>query len=103
RRRHRSLVSDWSSAVCSSDLSIHFPSAYGPIFTLLTYPLSPLGVPAAFWILKVVAAICSLGIVALVWKIAQRLGREPLDAALARSEERRVGKEGGAQESQSDD
>jgi alpha-1,6-mannosyltransferase len=63
--------------------SIHAASAYGPIFTLLTYPLSPLGVPAAFWILKVVAALSSLGVVTLVWRIAQRLGRDPVVPALA--------------------
>jgi hypothetical protein len=63
--------------------SIDASSAYGPLFTLLTYPLSPLGVPAAFWILKVVAALSSLAVVALVWKIAQRLGRDPLVPALA--------------------
>src|SRR5436190_920990 len=39
-------------------------SVYGPAFTLLTYPLSPLGVPAAYWILQVVAAAASLGVVA---------------------------------------
>ncbi|HEX6715229.1 MAG TPA: polyprenol phosphomannose-dependent alpha 1,6 mannosyltransferase MptB, partial [Thermoleophilaceae bacterium] len=63
--------------------SIDASSAYGPLFTLLTYPLSPLGVPAAFWILKAVAALSSLGVVALVWRIAQRLGRDPLVPALA--------------------
>lgn len=63
--------------------SIDAVSAYGPLFTLATYPLSPLGVPAAFWILKVAAAACSLGIVALVWRIAQRLGRDALFAAVA--------------------
>lgn len=63
--------------------SIDAVSAYGPLFTLGTYPLSPLGVAAAFWILKLVAAACSLGIVALVWKIAQRLGRDALFAAVA--------------------
>jgi hypothetical protein len=63
--------------------SIDASSAYGPLFTLLTYPLSPLGVPAAFWILKVVAALSSLGIVAIVWRIAERLGRDPLVPALA--------------------
>src|SRR3954452_25311294 len=63
--------------------SIDAESAYGPLFTLLTYPLSPLGVPAAFWILKVVAALSSLGVVALVWRIAQRLARDPLVPALA--------------------
>ena len=62
--------------------SIYAVSAYGPVFTLLTYPLSPLGVPAAFWILKVVAALSSLGVVALVWRIALRLGRDPLLPAL---------------------
>jgi glycosyl transferase family 87 len=63
--------------------SIDAVSAYGPLFTLLTYPLSPLGVPAAFWILKVVAALSSLGVVALVSRIALRLRRDPLIAALA--------------------
>lgn len=63
--------------------SIHAVSAYGPIFTLLTYPLSPLGVPAAFWILKVVAAAASLGVVAIVWRIARVLGRDPLVPMLA--------------------
>jgi hypothetical protein len=63
--------------------SIDAPSAYGPLFTLMTYPLSPLGIAAAFWILKVVAVLSSLGIVALVWRIAERLGRDALFAALA--------------------
>lgn len=63
--------------------SIDAESAYGPVFTLLTYPLSPLGVPTAFWILKVVAALSSLGIVWLVWRVAERLGRDPLLPALA--------------------
>jgi hypothetical protein len=43
-------------------------SPYGPLFTLLCYPLVPLGVPAAFWILKALTAGASLGIVALVWR-----------------------------------
>jgi alpha-1,6-mannosyltransferase len=41
-------------------------SVYGPLFTLLTYPLAPLGVAASFWVLKVVSAACSFGIVVLV-------------------------------------
>jgi alpha-1,6-mannosyltransferase len=57
-------------------------SVYGPAFTLLTYPLAPLGVPAAYWILKVIAAGASLGVVALVWRTAERLGRDPVRAAL---------------------
>jgi alpha-1,6-mannosyltransferase len=63
--------------------SVDAVSAYGPLFTLLTYPLSPLGVPAALWILKTIAALASLGIVWIVWRIAQMLGRDPLVPALA--------------------
>ena len=57
-------------------------SVYGPLFTLLTYPLSPLGVPAALWLLKAVAALASLGIVALVWRGATALGLDPRLGAL---------------------
>ena len=57
-------------------------SVYGPFFTLLTYPLAPLGVPAALWILKAVAALASLGIVALVWHGATALGHDPRLGAL---------------------
>src|SRR3954462_8107537 len=63
--------------------SIDAESAYGPVFTLLTYPLSPLGVPAAFWILKVAAALSSLGVVALVATIARRLARDAVAPVLA--------------------
>lgn len=57
-------------------------SVYGPVFTLLTYPLAPLGVAASFWVLKVVSAACSFGIVVLVWNAARRLGRDPVLPAL---------------------
>lgn len=57
-------------------------SVYGPAFTLLTYPLSPLGVAGAYWVLKVMAACASLGVVALVWRTAERLGRDPVWPAL---------------------
>ena len=57
-------------------------SVYGPGFTLLTYPLAPLSVATALWILKAVAALASLGIVALVWRTAERLGRDPLLPAM---------------------
>lgn len=60
-----------------------FSSAYGPIFTLATYPLAKLSVPVAFWILKAVAAIASLGVIALAWRCAERLGRDPVFVALA--------------------
>jgi hypothetical protein len=57
-------------------------SVYGPAFTLLTYPLGSLGVPAAYWVLKVVAAAASLGVVALVWRTAELLRRDPVWPAL---------------------
>jgi hypothetical protein len=58
-------------------------SAYGPLFTLATLPLAKLGVPAAFWTLKVVTAAASLGIVALTWSCARRLGADPVFAVMA--------------------
>ncbi len=57
-------------------------SVYGPLFTLPTYLLGPLGVAGAYWVLKVVAAAASLGIVRLVWLGAERLGRDPRAPAL---------------------
>jgi alpha-1,6-mannosyltransferase len=57
------------------------PSVYGPIFTLLTYPLAPLGVASAFWALKAVAAASSLAIVGVVWRGARLMGRDPRLAA----------------------
>jgi alpha-1,6-mannosyltransferase len=57
-------------------------SAYGPLFTLATLPLALLGLTASLWAFKAVVAAASLGCVALVWKCAERLGRDPLPAAL---------------------
>jgi hypothetical protein len=58
------------------------PSPYGPLFVLLMYPLGALGVPAALWSLKAILGAASLGIVALVWRCADRLDRDPHRAAL---------------------
>jgi hypothetical protein len=58
-------------------------SVYGPLFTLATYPLAKLSVPAAFWTLKCVAALASLGVVALAAGCARRLRSEPTFVALA--------------------
>src|SRR6185312_2719961 len=55
---------------------------YGPLFTTLSLPLAWLGVPAALWACKTVAAAASLGCVALVWRIAQRRGASPVAAIL---------------------
>ncbi|HEY5317430.1 MAG TPA: hypothetical protein VIJ20_05585, partial [Solirubrobacteraceae bacterium] len=42
-------------------------SPYGPAFTLLTYPLGLLPLPAAYWVLKTATVLASLGFIALVW------------------------------------
>lgn len=56
-------------------------SAYGPFFTLLTYPLAWLPVGVAVAVLKAMAALSVLGIAALVSKIAAWRGVDPLRAA----------------------
>jgi Glycosyltransferase family 87 len=60
--------------------NIHTP--YGPLFTLASYAVAPMSIAASLWTLKAVAAVTSLACVALTWKAAARLGRDPLPAAL---------------------
>jgi hypothetical protein len=55
-------------------------SPYGPLFTILTFAVVPLGVAASFWVLKVLLAAASLATIALVWRCARLLGRDPLKA-----------------------
>jgi hypothetical protein len=50
----------------------HIGSAYGPLFTIASYPLAHLGVAGALWSFKLVAAAASLGCVALVWRRSRR-------------------------------
>ena len=49
-------------------------SPYGPLFTLGTYPLAPLGLAGGLWALKAVAVACELGAVALTARAATRWG-----------------------------
>ena len=56
-------------------------SAYGPLFTLATYPLAWLPVGAAVAVLKAVAALSVLGLAALVARLAAWRGADPLRAA----------------------
>jgi alpha-1,6-mannosyltransferase len=56
-------------------------SAYGPLFTLLTYPLAWLPVSAAVAALKLAAGASVLGIAILVARIAPGRGVNPLGAA----------------------
>ena len=56
-------------------------SAYGPLFTLATYPLAWLPVGAAVAVLKAVAALSVLGLAAVVARLAAWRGVDPLRAA----------------------
>jgi alpha-1,6-mannosyltransferase len=58
------------------------PSPYGPLFTLVSYALVPLGIAGGLWGFKVLAVAGSLATVWLVWRCAAALGRDPLRAAL---------------------
>ncbi|HEX8854802.1 MAG TPA: hypothetical protein VF752_04310 [Thermoleophilaceae bacterium] len=60
----------------------HVPSAYGPLFTLLTYELEPLGIHGELWALKAIAGAACIGCVALVWLCAKRLEVPAVPAAL---------------------
>jgi hypothetical protein len=55
-------------------------SPYGPLFTLLTFALVPLGVAASFWAIKAVLMAASLGTILLVWRCARLLEIDPVRA-----------------------
>jgi hypothetical protein len=56
-------------------------SAYGPLFTLATYPLAWLSVGAAVAVAKAVAALSVLGLALVVARVAAWRGIDPLRAA----------------------
>ncbi len=55
----------------------HLRSPYGPLFTVFTYALTPIGVPAGFWVLKLLVVAASLGTVWVIYRAALHLGRPP--------------------------
>jgi Glycosyltransferase family 87 len=57
------------------------PSAYGPLFTLATYPLAWLPIGLAVAVLKAVAAISVLGLAWVVSRLAAWRGVDPAQAA----------------------
>jgi hypothetical protein len=61
---------------------IHVATAYGPLYTLLSYPLAPLGVVGALWAMKVEALLASAGTLALTWRCARARGFDPVAALL---------------------
>ena len=56
-------------------------SVYGPLFTLGSYPIGLVGVPAGLWGFKALAALAVLAIAALVARIAVARGVSPAPAA----------------------
>lgn len=57
-------------------------TAYGPIYTLLTYPLAALGVTGALWGAKTQALLASAGTLALTWRCARMRDLDPKLALL---------------------
>jgi hypothetical protein len=56
-------------------------SPYGPLFTLITFVVVPLGLAGSFWALKGILTIASLSLIFVVWKAARLLAdRAPADA-----------------------
>jgi alpha-1,6-mannosyltransferase len=57
-------------------------TAYGPLYTLISYPFAPLGVEGALWGMKVLAMLASAGTLALVWRCARLRDLNPVTAIL---------------------
>lgn len=61
--------------------SISTASAYGPVFTVFTYLLAPLSIATSVYAYKSIAAVASLGLVAVVWQCARLRGKDPVKVA----------------------
>lgn len=57
-------------------------TAYGPIYTLLSYPFGLLGVTGALWGMKLLALLASAGTLALTWRCARMRALDPVKAVL---------------------
>jgi hypothetical protein len=62
---------------------IHVATAYGPLYTLLSYPLAPLGVVGALWGMKLEALLASAGTLVLTRRCARARGLDPVLAIIA--------------------
>jgi hypothetical protein len=60
----------------------HVATAYGPLYTLLSYPFAPLGVKGALWGMKILAQLASVGTLALTWRCARKRALDPVWAIL---------------------
>jgi alpha-1,6-mannosyltransferase len=57
------------------------PTAYGPIFTLISYLLAPLSIADSVFAYKAIAVVSSLALVGFVWNAARLRGLDPVRAA----------------------
>jgi alpha-1,6-mannosyltransferase len=57
-------------------------TAYGPVYTLISYPFALLGVTGALWGMKVLAMLASAATLLLVWRCAGARGLDPVKALL---------------------
>jgi alpha-1,6-mannosyltransferase len=60
---------------------VTMPTAYGPLFTALSYVLAPLSIAVSALSYKAIAALSSLVLVAVVWNAARLRGLDPVKAA----------------------
>jgi alpha-1,6-mannosyltransferase len=60
----------------------HVATAYGPLYTLLSYPLAPLGLVGALWAMKLMALLASVATLTLTWHCARVRGLNPVTAVL---------------------
>jgi hypothetical protein len=58
----------------------HVATAYGPLYTLLSYPLGGLGLKGAIWGMKLEALLASAGTLALTWRCAKIREINPMTA-----------------------
>jgi hypothetical protein len=58
-------------------------TAYGPLYTLLSYPLAVLGVTGALWGMKLEALVAGAGTLLLTWRCARLRGIDPKLALVA--------------------
>jgi Glycosyltransferase family 87 len=54
------------------------PTAYGPVFTIISYLMAPLSIAASALAYKAIAAISSLALVGFVWNSARLRGLDPV-------------------------
>ncbi len=57
-------------------------TAYGPIYTLISYPFGLLGVNGAIWGMKLLAMLASAATLALTWRCARLRAIDPVKAVL---------------------